>query len=240
MRTRASQRQADAAPCLLPARARPARWLLSRPLSPMLKPGGHGAIWKLMWDEGVFDWLQREHGRRAALVRQISNPIAGARGPAFPAALLAAGTHTRTVTGAIARNHMGSLHEPLAQRGLRGGFAYSATQRVLRWGGAAGTDTTLLALAGMGFGRRDGGAGGFGFMSCERAVGAAEGMNVLQERRRWVDDGSGPGEAWGCRPGLSRDHYMASPGPPWAVSPCLRSGPRPAPFAKCAAAARCS
>lgn len=45
----------------------------------MMKPGGHGAIWKLMWDEGVFDWLQGQHGRRAALVRQISNPMAGER-----------------------------------------------------------------------------------------------------------------------------------------------------------------
>ncbi|GIL74006.1 hypothetical protein Vretimale_5061 [Volvox reticuliferus] len=106
------------------------RWLLSRPMGPMMKPGGHGAIWKLMWDEGVFDWLIKHHGRRAALVRQISNPMAG-------------------------------------------------------------MDTTLLALAGAGFARRSGGAAAFGFMSCERAVGAAEGMNVLQERRRWVpEDGS--------------------------------------------------
>ncbi|GFR51311.1 hypothetical protein Agub_g13676 [Astrephomene gubernaculifera] len=105
------------------------RWLLSRPLAPMMKPGGHGAIWKLMWDEGVFNWLVRQHGRRAAIVRQISNPMAG-------------------------------------------------------------TDTTLLALAGAGFARRGGGAGAFGFMSCERAVGAAEGMNVLQERRRWVPHGA--------------------------------------------------
>ncbi|PNH08896.1 hypothetical protein TSOC_004536 [Tetrabaena socialis] len=114
-------------------------WLLSRPLGPMMKPGGHGAIWKLMWDEGVFDWLTRTHGRRAALVRQISNPMAG-------------------------------------------------------------TDTTLLALAGAGFSR--GGAGGdaFGFMSCERAVGAAEGMNVLQERRRWVE-GPAPAGGGGGEPG---------------------------------------
>ena len=43
----------------------------------------------------------------------------------------------------------------------------------------AGTDTTLLALSGSGY------MGGklFGFASCERAVGAAEGMNVLAERR---------------------------------------------------------
>lgn len=43
----------------------------------------------------------------------------------------------------------------------------------------AGTDTTLLALAGAGFsGRRK-----FGFASCDRAVGASEGMNVLARRR---------------------------------------------------------
>lgn len=103
------------------------RWLLSGVLRPMMKPGGHGAIWKLMWDEGVFSWLGREQGRRAALVRQISNPMAG-------------------------------------------------------------TDTTLLALAGTGFSRGYGGSDAFGFMSCERAVGAAEGMNVLAERKKWVEE----------------------------------------------------
>jgi UDP-N-acetylglucosamine pyrophosphorylase len=29
----------------------------------MMKPGGHGAIWKLMHDEGVFDWLRASGGR---------------------------------------------------------------------------------------------------------------------------------------------------------------------------------
>lgn len=46
------------------------RWLLEAPLRPMLKPGGHGVIWKLMLDAGVFDWL-RGQGRQAAIVRQI-------------------------------------------------------------------------------------------------------------------------------------------------------------------------
>ncbi|MEW5314809.1 MAG: hypothetical protein WDW38_006278 [Sanguina aurantia] len=100
-------------------------WLLDTPLHPTLKPGGHGAIWKLMWDEGVFEWLAQA-GAQAALVRQISNPLAG-------------------------------------------------------------TDTTMLALAGSGFEKRR----AFGFMSCERAVGAAEGMNVLQEQR--VSRGEGQG-----------------------------------------------
>lgn len=68
----------------------------------------------LLCPAGVFDWLQQQ-GRLAALVRQISNPMAG-------------------------------------------------------------VDTTLLALAGTGFSSRR----AFGFMSCERVVGAAEGMNVLR------------------------------------------------------------
>eukprot|EP00967_Tisochrysis_lutea_P050149 scaffold61594_cov22-Tisochrysis_lutea.AAC.3 len=45
----------------------------------------------------------------------------------------------------------------------------------------AGTDTTLLALAGRGQQQRS----SFGFMSCDRAVGASEGCNALQERKRW-------------------------------------------------------
>jgi UTP---glucose-1-phosphate uridylyltransferase len=94
-----------------------AKWLLPAPLEPMMKPGGHGVIWKLMLDTGVFDWL-RESERTAAIVRQISNPMAG-------------------------------------------------------------QDRTLLALAGEGLlGQR-----AFGFASCERVVGAAEGMNVLLRER---------------------------------------------------------
>lgn len=46
------------------------RWLLPGRLAPAMKPGGHGAIWKLMLDQGVFQWLLRQ-GREAAVVRQI-------------------------------------------------------------------------------------------------------------------------------------------------------------------------
>ncbi|CAG9465799.1 unnamed protein product [Pedinophyceae sp. YPF-701] len=99
------------------------RWLLGGAVRPLLKPGGHGAIWKLMHDEGVFEWLERA-GREGAVVRQISNPLAG-------------------------------------------------------------TDATLLALSGAGLhGQKT-----LGFASCERAVGAAEGMNVLAERRVRGADG---------------------------------------------------
>jgi UTP---glucose-1-phosphate uridylyltransferase len=48
----------------------------------------------------------------------------------------------------------------------------------------AATDCTLLALAGTGHASRR----SFGFASCNRAVGASEGMNVLQRRKRLVRD----------------------------------------------------
>ena len=49
----------------------------------------------------------------------------------------------------------------------------------------AGTDATLLALSGAGY--TD--SRSFGFASCPRVVGAAEGMNVLLERRMQKPDG---------------------------------------------------
>lgn len=42
----------------------------------LVKPGGHGAIWKLAKDRGVFSWLESEK-KTKLLVRQINNPIAG-------------------------------------------------------------------------------------------------------------------------------------------------------------------
>ena len=49
----------------------------------------------------------------------------------------------------------------------------------------AGTDATLLALSGAGYAD----SRSFGFASCPRVVGAAEGMNVLLERRLQKPDG---------------------------------------------------
>lgn len=102
---------------LIPAvAAEDGHWLISEPLELILKPGGHGVIWKLAFDRGVFDWFYKK-GRKAAIVRQISNPIAA-------------------------------------------------------------TDVTLLALTGVGHQHNK----KFGFASCERKVGAAEGVNVLVEK----------------------------------------------------------
>lgn len=51
------------------------KWLINKSLFPVGKPGGHGAIWKLAYDRGIFQWLQR-CGRKGATVRQVSNVVA--------------------------------------------------------------------------------------------------------------------------------------------------------------------
>ncbi|OEL24788.1 UTP--glucose-1-phosphate uridylyltransferase 3, chloroplastic [Dichanthelium oligosanthes] len=51
------------------------KWLISKSLFPVGKPGGHGAIWKLAYDKGIFKWLQ-QRGRKGATVRQVSNVVA--------------------------------------------------------------------------------------------------------------------------------------------------------------------
>ena len=52
------------------------QWCLQDSMELFLKPGGHGVIWRLAQEEGVFDWFFAQ-GRTKALVRQINNPIAG-------------------------------------------------------------------------------------------------------------------------------------------------------------------
>ncbi|XP_010504481.1 PREDICTED: UTP--glucose-1-phosphate uridylyltransferase 3, chloroplastic isoform X2 [Camelina sativa] len=51
------------------------QWLVSKPFVPVSKPGGHGAIWKLAYDKGVFKWFF-DHGRKGATIRQVSNVVA--------------------------------------------------------------------------------------------------------------------------------------------------------------------
>ncbi|XP_042512379.1 UTP--glucose-1-phosphate uridylyltransferase 3, chloroplastic isoform X2 [Macadamia integrifolia] len=61
---------------LVPAvSAEDGQWLVSKPFSPVCKPGGHGVIWKLAYDKGIFQWFVH-HGRRGATVRQVSNVVA--------------------------------------------------------------------------------------------------------------------------------------------------------------------
>lgn len=61
---------------LVPTFTREGNWCLQRPMKLLLKPGGHGVIWKLAAEKKVLEWFA-VHGRSKAIIRQINNPIAG-------------------------------------------------------------------------------------------------------------------------------------------------------------------
>lgn len=60
----------------VPVVTKKGKWCLKDPHTFLLKPGGHGVIWKLALQKNVFDWFAKQH-RSKALIRQINNPIAG-------------------------------------------------------------------------------------------------------------------------------------------------------------------
>ncbi len=61
---------------LIPVIAIDGKWAVSGPCELILKPGGHGVIWKLADEYAALDWLEK-HDRSYCIVRQINNPIAG-------------------------------------------------------------------------------------------------------------------------------------------------------------------
>ncbi len=61
---------------LVPVISESGQWALAESLSPVFKPGGHGVIWKLAEEKGVFDWFENK-GCKDVIIRQINNPIAG-------------------------------------------------------------------------------------------------------------------------------------------------------------------
>ena len=50
-------------------------WIEKAPSELEIKPGGHGALWKIMQDQHAFSYLEKMR-RKKALIRQINNPIA--------------------------------------------------------------------------------------------------------------------------------------------------------------------
>ncbi len=51
-------------------------WAVKKPLTLYMKPGGHGVLWKIAREQGVFSWFKKR-GVDQVLVRQINNPVAG-------------------------------------------------------------------------------------------------------------------------------------------------------------------
>lgn len=51
-------------------------FLMTQDCELVLKPGGHGVLWKLANQKNVFSWL-KNLGKTKLLVRQINNPVAG-------------------------------------------------------------------------------------------------------------------------------------------------------------------
>lgn len=61
---------------LVPAvSAEDGQWLVMKQFMPVCKPGGHGVIWKLAYDKGIFQWFY-DHRRKGATIRQVSNVVA--------------------------------------------------------------------------------------------------------------------------------------------------------------------
>ncbi|KAG5533537.1 hypothetical protein RHGRI_027654 [Rhododendron griersonianum] len=65
----------DLQPLVPAVGAEDGQWLVTRQFMPVCKPGGHGVIWKLAYDKGIFQWFY-DHGRKGATVRQVSNVVA--------------------------------------------------------------------------------------------------------------------------------------------------------------------
>ncbi len=61
---------------LVPVISEDGTWAQNSPLTLCMKPGGHGVIWKIAHDSGIFDWLMKRKITKA-VVRQINNPISG-------------------------------------------------------------------------------------------------------------------------------------------------------------------
>lgn len=60
---------------LVPTINRDGSWCLQGPQQLLMKPGGHGVLWRLAQEEGILSWMQ-SLGRTKALVRQVNNPVA--------------------------------------------------------------------------------------------------------------------------------------------------------------------
>lgn len=60
----------------VPVIAQNGAWSILQPYVLNLKPSGHGVLWKLAEDQGIFKWFY-EQQREFSIIRQINNPVGG-------------------------------------------------------------------------------------------------------------------------------------------------------------------
>ncbi len=102
-------------------------WSLSAPLTLTLKPCGHGALWKLAEEQGVFQWLASKR-RHRCLIRQINNPLAGTDDTLL--GLIGIGCHDHKAFGFASCDRLLNSDEGtdvLIQKKEKRGYAYCLT-----------------------------------------------------------------------------------------------------------------
>lgn len=112
---------------LVPVITEAGNWSLSAPLTLFLKPSGHGVIWKLAEEQGIFDWFE-SMGRTQCLIRQINNPMAGIDHALL--ALMGIGSHQHRVFGFVSCERLLNSAEGtnvLIETQVENGYEYCLT-----------------------------------------------------------------------------------------------------------------
>lgn len=112
---------------LVPMITKEGLWAMRGPLDPILKPGGHGVIWKVALDQGVFKWLE-DKAFDKALIRQINNPIAGIDNGLL--ALAGIGSHKKKKFGFASCLRLLNMPEGMdvvVEKQLQGEYEYCIT-----------------------------------------------------------------------------------------------------------------
>ncbi|MDF2550189.1 MAG: hypothetical protein K0S07_1256 [Chlamydiales bacterium] len=116
---------------LVPVITEEGEWLMKKPGIPFLKPGGHGALWKVSKDAKLFEWLEGK-GCDHVFIRQINNPLGGLDYGYLPLLGLG-GQHQKAFGFASCQRRLNSQEgmNVIVERGISGegesGFTYALT-----------------------------------------------------------------------------------------------------------------
>lgn len=112
---------------LVPVLTIEGNWTVHSPLCLHLKPSGHGVIWKVAEESGVFEWFEKNN-RHKVFVRQINNPLAGCDHSIL--SLIGQGFKTNKAFGFLSCNRLLGSDEGsnvIIERKTDRGFDYTLT-----------------------------------------------------------------------------------------------------------------